>query len=84
MTQFLVQTGLGSGLAQVGAQADPHGLKNSLAGHFGSVCGNCMGISLCGASHSSERTHSPLAFFKNPSLQKQPMTHWRVHMVGGS
>jgi hypothetical protein len=23
-------------------------------------------------------------FFKNPSIQKQPMTHWRVHIFGGS
>jgi hypothetical protein len=30
------------------------------------------------------RTHSPLVFFKNPSSQKQPMTHWRVQNVGNS
>jgi len=84
MTQFLVQTGLGWGLAQVGAQAEPQGLNSSLSGHWGAVCGNAMGISWVRASHWCGSTHSPLAFFKYPSLQKQPMTHWRVHILGGS
>lgn len=81
MTHCLVQIGAGCGLAQVGAQAEPHGMKTSFSLHCISG-GKAKSIFLFCASQFSGRTHSPFSFFMKPGLQKQPMTHWSVQMVG--
>jgi hypothetical protein len=63
------------GFLQDGAQAEPHGLKNSLAGHFG--VSMATGVSVL---HALAGTHSPYSSRKKPGWQKQPITHCFVQI----
>jgi hypothetical protein len=83
MTQLRVQTGLGSGLAQVAGHAVPQAWNSSFSWHLG-MGGSIMNDSGCGTVvHSRVATHLPVSERKYPCLQAQPWTQIRGHFGFG-